>query len=251
VLAREDAGSNEIIAFGGLEDLKEILTTNANNDDIKLTITRIFASLCKLSSKRAQSVYSKIGPVIIAELISNPKESISTAASLIVQNMIYSITDLENKRKIKKQINEIYDFSLEVQEYIDEIFRAIVMLIMDPKCSGYGRDNCIDLCLKFVDRAQGCGWTTRFMVFGIPKLLRVAATVPDLNLPNSLPLTEHTKMHVACCLSTIYDDTYSDAEKEKYQEVCNSFISELINREGDDYAKLKAIACLGIILQVI
>jgi hypothetical protein len=225
VLAREDAGANEIIAKGGINDIKEILKEEVKNDEIKLTITRIIASLAKNSSKRAQLVYSQIGPTIIAELISSPNESISTAAALIVQNMIYSITDLENKRKtVKKQVNEIYDFSREVQDYIDEIFRSIVMLIMDPKCSGYGRDNCIDLCLKFVDRAQGCGWTTRFVVFGIPKLLRVASTVSDLNLPNSLPLTEHTKMHVACCLSTIYDDTYSDAEKQSFQDVCNQFV---------------------------
>ena len=97
------------------------------------------------------------------------------------------------------------------------------MLIMEPTCSGYGRDNCIDLCLKFVDRASGCGWTPRFVVFGVPKLLRVAATVPELKLPNSLPLTEHTKMHVSCCLSAAYDDLYSDSEKDKYQEVVNSF----------------------------
>lgn len=99
---------------------------------------------------------------VIANLISHSDEEISTAASLIVQNIIYSITDLESKRKnIKKAFNEIYPFTPEVQEYIDAIFRSIVMLIMDPNCSGYGRDNCIDLCLKFVDRQSGCGWTNR------------------------------------------------------------------------------------------
>lgn len=113
----------------------------------------------------------------------------------------------------------------EIQEYVDEIFRAIIMLIMEPTCSGFGRDNCIDLCLKFVDRAGGCGWTPRFIVFGIPKLLRVASTVPDLNLPHSLPLTENTKMHVACCLSAIYDDIQHDGEREKYNEVCENFIT--------------------------
>lgn len=100
---------------------------------------------------------------IIASLISHQNEDISTAAALIVQNIIYSITDLEHKRKtVKKSVNELFEFTPEVQEYIDAIFRSIVMLIMDPKCSGYGRDNCIDLCLKFVDRRCGCGWTTRY-----------------------------------------------------------------------------------------
>jgi hypothetical protein len=138
-----------------------------------------------------------------------------------------------------------------VQEYIDEIFRSIVLLIMDPKCSGYGRDNCIDLCLKFVDRANGCGWTTRFIVFGVPKLLRVAATIPELNLPSSLQLTPHTKMHVSCCLSAVSDDTYSDAEKEKFQETINTFMSDLMERTFDEdrHAKLKVLSALSAVLQ--
>ena len=56
-------------------------------------------------------VYNQLQADIIAGLISHPNEQISTAAALIVQNMIYSLTDLENKRKIKKQINEIFPFS--------------------------------------------------------------------------------------------------------------------------------------------
>jgi hypothetical protein len=190
-------------------------------------------------------------PEIVASLISHKKESIATAAGLIVQNMIFSLTDLENKRKnVKKQVSVPFEFPLEVREYIDEIFRSIVMLIMDPNCSGHGRDNCIDLCLKFVDTANGCGWTSRFIMFGVPKLLRVASTVPELNLPNTLPLTENTKMHVSCCLSAVYDDLYTDSERDKFQDVVNTFISDLVKMEGDTNAQLRAVACLGVVLQV-
>lgn len=195
-------------------------------------------------------MFNEVQQDTIANLISHTNAEISTAAAQIVQHIIYSVTDLEEKRKnVKKAVNEIYSFTTEVQEYIDAIFRSIVILIMDPKCSGYGRDNCIDLCLKFVDRKEGCGWTTRFVVFGVPKLLRVAATVPELNLKNSLPLTEYTKMHVACCLATIYDDLYSDSEREKFNEVVNGFIADLV-KEDDFNCKIKAIACLGVVLQV-
>lgn len=195
-------------------------------------------------------MFNEVQQETIASLISHSNEEISTAAALVVQNMIYSVTDLEEKRKnFKKSVNETFPFSAEVQEYIDAIFRSIVMLIMEPTCSGFGRDNCIDLCLKFVDRKCGCGWTTRFVVFGVPKLLRVAATVPELGAKNSLPLTQHTKMHVACCLATVYDDLYTDAERDKFNEVVNAFVSDLIN--NDDFnCKIKAVACLGVLLQV-
>lgn len=56
-------------------------------------------------------VFNQIQSELIEKLISVNDESISTAASLIVQNMIYSLTDLENKRKIKKPVNEAFDFS--------------------------------------------------------------------------------------------------------------------------------------------
>lgn len=88
----------------------------------------------------------------------------------------------------------------------------------------------------------------RFVVFGIPKLLRVAATVPELNLTNSLPLTPHTKMHVACCLSTVQDDLYSDTERDKYLEVVNEFVADLV-KQDDFNCKIRAIACLGVVLQ--
>jgi hypothetical protein len=54
----------------------------------------------------------------------------------------------------------------EVESYINEIFRSIIALIVDPSCSACGRDNAIDLCLKYFDNATGCGWTSRFVILG-------------------------------------------------------------------------------------
>ena len=201
------------------------LLSSEQKPEVTLAVARILASLCKDSSKRSKTVFNQVQYELIAGLISYDDHDISTAAALIIQNMILSLTDLTNKRKhIKKHVQTPIEFTAEIQEYVDEIFRAVIMLIMEPKCSGYGRDNCIDLCLKYVDRANGCAWTPRFIVFGVPKLLRVAATIPELKLPGSLPLTENTKMHVSCCLSAIYDDIYYDSEREKFNEVCENFV---------------------------
>lgn len=249
VLAREDSGSNTIIASGGLPIIVENLQKEKNKE-VLLGITRLIASLCKDSMKRSKTVFNQVQYELIAELISYDDQEISTAGALIIQNMILSLTDLENKKTHqRRKVHNPVEFSPEIQEYVDEIFRAIIMLIMEPKCSGYGRDNCIDLCLKYVDRANGCGWTPRFIVFGIPKLLRVAATIPDLNLPGSLPITENTRMHVACCLSAIYDDVYNDSEREKYQETCETFVNDFIKSEIDPNGKIRGIAALGVILQ--
>ncbi len=251
VLARDDSGCNQMIMAGGLETFVKILENpdDQKKNDVILAVARVLSTMCKNSLKRSKTVFNQVQYELIAALISHEDHEISTAAALIIQNMILALTDLENKRAHVKRHSNPIEFSPEIQEYIDEIFRAIIMLIMDPKCSGVGRDNCIDLCLKYVDRAQGCGWTPRFIVFGIPKLLRVAATVPELNLPGSLPLTENTKMHVSCCLSQMYDDIHHDGEREKYNEVCETFINELLKSDVDKWGKLKAIAALGTVLQ--
>lgn len=110
VLSREDSGCNEILSINGIQKLIEIKSSDSN-DEVTLAITRILASLCKNSFKRALMVFNQLQTNMIASLISHQKESISTSSSLIVQNMIYSLTDLEVKRKTKKQINQSYEFS--------------------------------------------------------------------------------------------------------------------------------------------
>lgn len=110
VLSREDSGSYEILSICGVQKLIEIKNSDPS-EEVTLAITRILASLCKNSFARAKIVFSQLQAELIASLISHEKESISTAACLIVQNLIYSLTDLENKRKTKKPINQSYEFS--------------------------------------------------------------------------------------------------------------------------------------------
>jgi hypothetical protein len=61
---------------------------------------------------------------------------------------------------------------------------------------------------------------------GLPKVLRVAATVPDLpdTDKKQYPLTEQTKMHISMVLSIIYHDLCSDKEREDYNNECIEFV---------------------------
>jgi hypothetical protein len=61
---------------------------------------------------------------------------------------------------------------------------------------------------------------------GVPKVLRVAATVPNLpdNEKKQYLITEQTKMHIACVLSVVYHDLYSDSEREEFNNECIEFI---------------------------
>ena len=132
-----------------------------------------------------------------------------------------------------------------VMEFINNIFRMLAELIDDKTCSGVGRDCCLDLVVKFVDRANGCNWTNKFILTGkafsvrcpsaaitsiflagLPKVLRVAATVPELsdNDKKQYLVTAQTKMHLSCVLSIIYHDLCSDKEREEFNNECIEFI---------------------------
>ena len=125
----------------------------------------------------------------------------------------------------------------------------LLNLIDDKACSGIGRDCCLDLVVKFVDRANGCNWTSKFILsgsceiivfnefvflnffccfirIGVPKVLRVAATVPDLanTEKKQYPITEQTKMHISCGLSIVYHDLCSDRERESFNNECTEFV---------------------------
>ncbi|CAF5218787.1 unnamed protein product, partial [Rotaria magnacalcarata] len=127
---------------------------------------------------------------------------IPASTTILVHNIIMSICDLENRRKIRKPINVPFNFDQPVIEFINNIFRTLVEFIDDKTCPAIGRDCCLDLVAKFVDRANGCNWTSKFIVSGVPKVLRVAATVPNLpdNDKKAYPITEQTKMYISCAL---------------------------------------------------
>ena len=61
---------------------------------------------------------------------------------------------------------------------------------------------------------------------GLPKALRVAATVPELGdtEKKQYPLTEQTKMHISCLLSVVFHDLCSDKEREDFNNECIEFV---------------------------
>lgn len=56
-------------------------------------------------------------------------------------------------------------------DFITAIFRMLNELIDDKTCSDIGRDCCLDLVVKFVDRENGCNWIGKFIVSGTHQIL--------------------------------------------------------------------------------
>ncbi|CAF3540047.1 unnamed protein product [Adineta steineri] len=248
VISREDAGAEGILAFDcDLRQLKDFIQRDERTT--VLGTLRVLASIVRNSYKRAENVYLKLGLQPITHCLAMNDTEIPSSAAVLLHNMIVSICDLENRRKIQKPINVPFNFDQSIIEFINNVFRMLNGLIDDKTCSGIGRDCCLDLVVKFVDRANGCNWTSKFIVSGVPKVLRVAATVSDLSdNTKSYQITEQTKMHISCVLSVVYHDLCSDQEREEFNSECIEFVKAL--REKDDVqSRIRTISVLAVLLQ--
>ncbi|CAF0734157.1 unnamed protein product [Adineta ricciae] len=249
VVSREVAGAEAVIAYD--TDLQHLTNLIQRDDRISVLGTlRILSALAKNSYKRAENIYNKVGLKLIARCLAMDDAEIPTNAAILIHNMLMSICDLENRRKVRKPMNVPYNFDQPVIEIINEIFRMLLDLIDNKACSGVGRDCCLDLIVKFVDRANGCNWTSKFIISGLPKVLRVAATVPELpeTEKKHYPLTAHTKMHISMALSIVYHDLVSDKEREDFNNECMEFVKAL--RERDDMqSRVRTISVLSTLLQ--
>ncbi|CAF0902489.1 unnamed protein product, partial [Didymodactylos carnosus] len=247
VLSREESGSEAIVKYD--IDFKNITQFIQSTERITVSGTiRLLSSIVKRSYSRANLVLDKIGLNQISRLLATDDQEISTLSAILLHDIILSICDLENRRKIKKAVNVPFNFEPQVLAFIDDVFRMLCNLIDDKAYSGISRDNCLDLIVKFIDRANGCNWTTKFILSGIPKVLRVAASVPELPDSKPYPITEHTKMHISCVLSVIYHDCCSDQEREDFNNECIEFVKAL--RQNDDVrARIQTISVLAVLLQ--
>ena len=46
---------------------------------------------------------------------------------------------------------------------MNEVFPALIKMLGFVKVSMYGRDNAMELIIKFVTRKEGCGWPIKFI----------------------------------------------------------------------------------------
>lgn len=51
-------------------------------------------------------------------------------------------------------------------ELIDSMLSPVIQLLGSNKLSGYGRDNLLELLIKFVTRKDGVGWSNKFIEAG-------------------------------------------------------------------------------------
>ena len=50
--------------------------------------------------------------------------------------------------------------------FVDEVFPALIAMLNNHKVSKYGRDNAMELIIKFVTKTDGVGWSSKLIDFG-------------------------------------------------------------------------------------
>ncbi|CAF1091303.1 unnamed protein product [Rotaria magnacalcarata] len=126
VISRESSGADAILAYD--TDLKHLMEFIQRDDrTCILGALRIFAEIAKNSYKRAEIVYNTLGLKPISRCFAMNHAEIPTSASILVHNMLMSICDLENRRKVRKPVNVPYNFDplddedrKKINEYLEE-----------------------------------------------------------------------------------------------------------------------------------
>jgi hypothetical protein len=117
VISREDAGAEGILAFDhDLEQIKKFIQSHERI--VILGSIRILSSIAKNSYKRAEIIYQKLGNLqLIAPCLAMNDEEIPASTAVLLHNIIMSICDLENRRKIQKPINVPFNFGIDFPFY--------------------------------------------------------------------------------------------------------------------------------------
>lgn len=77
--------------------------------------------------QKAETIYQKVGLKPIAHCFHINDAEIPTNASILIHNMLMSVCDLENRRKVRKPINVPYNFGMNLESYIHTKTKSIFL----------------------------------------------------------------------------------------------------------------------------
>lgn len=261
VLAREPAGAEKIFANNGVTNLVRLLDTERDKQ-LQLTALRVLSCLADDHHDRAVAILDQMTSKKIFTLIGCDNDELSTGATHLLRKIIEAVTNLENIKaeREKYEAKRKADPAAKMRpfpfcwdkiessaiELVDTLLPHIIQMLGSCKVSVYGRDNIMELLIKFVTRKDGIGWSKKFIeAQGVQQLLTVAGTIPE---HKTISVSANSRMHVSLCLSKIYEDLISDQERDLFTEATNAYFTDLFRDDILD-SKLEAVMALAALLQ--
>lgn len=259
VLAREEAGAENMYNSGGVLNLIQLM----DGKDLELQITgiRALACLAQNSKKRAHGILEHVTLKKILLYIGVNDDNVSTAAANMLQNILASISDIEaikaerdkyeemrkvpgNKLRPFPFISEKVDES--VRPLIFEIFNATLPMLTNKKVSAYGRDNIMEIWIKYITIREGLGWNLIGIENGaVQAVVEVGGNIPEHNV---LPVTSNSRTHASLLLAKMYEDLYQDTQRDKFRAGVDAYFSDMFGDEIFE-SKIEAVMALACLLQ--
>jgi len=261
VLAREEAGAEKIwSSVGGPEHLIQML--DEKDEELRITAVRVLACLANNSRSRATNILERVTLEKILLIMGHSEETLSTASANLIQSILNAITNLEVIKKERdqfehKRLSEIgcklrpYPWVYEkidkdVVPLVDKIMSAMLPLLTHRKVSAFGRDNVLELLVKFVTRKDGAGWSIKMVENkGIGPLLDVAGALEENSL---MPVSKNSRSNASLVLSKIWNDFIQDGERDKFREAVDEYFNDLFS-DGIMESKVEAVMALAALLQ--
>lgn len=257
VLAREDAGAEKIVRENGIFFLNK-MSQMKDDTELQQSAIRALSNLAENSRKRTESILRDVGIHQICDMIGSPEEKICVATSCLLCNIINSMTDVEaykakikEQAELKKKREHTKPIHFEMDEnsknFIDQLFSILTKMLPSWKVSAPGRDNIMEIFIKYLTRSNGIGWSKRFMeIEGLNYLLNIAGS--HRQLESVFKVTENSRMHAALLMSKIYDDMIGDKEREVFKEHSHDYFKEQFG-ERDLNATVEAVRAITTLLQ--
>uniref|UniRef100_A0A8C0GUH4 Unc-45 myosin chaperone A n=1 Tax=Chelonoidis abingdonii TaxID=106734 RepID=A0A8C0GUH4_CHEAB len=244
VLAREEAGAEKIFQSDGVRLLLRMLDTG--REDVMLAALRTLAGLCSGHRSRTMAILAELGAPRVSAMLGVEHKQVSLAACNLLQVMFDALKEGLQRDFRGKEEALVLDPSKELKLLIGHLLE----MLNREGTSAHGRDNTLNLLIKVVPRKSlrdpNNSLTLWVIDQGLKKILEVGGTVCEA--PDSLTVTENSRMSAAILLSRLYSDLKCDAERENFHRLCEDYVRSWF--EGHGLAgKLRAIQTASCLLQ--
>ncbi|KAK3558469.1 hypothetical protein QTP86_018124 [Hemibagrus guttatus] len=254
VIAREDAGAEQIFRNDGVKLLQKLL--ESQQEDMVLSALRTLVGLCTGHQSRTMAIVNELGMDRLCSIMGSAVSAVSLSACHLLQVMFEALTQGMNKEvrgkdeAILPEMFVICFCEIEPSRELRSMLHHLIDMLPALSVSGPGRDSAINLLVKQVPRKSQKNPDNSLSLWvidqGLKKILEVAGTVPEIT--DGPPLTDNTPMNCSVLLNKLYDDLKSDKERENFNKLCEEYIQYHFGSPGLE-SKLRAIQTASVLLQ--
>ncbi|XP_071651762.1 protein unc-45 homolog B-like [Temnothorax longispinosus] len=243
VLARGNAGAEEILKKEGIHKLAQLVKAE-ENEKVTCTAIRIVGTLCKNNISRTEFVVKYVGLLWCLEMINCTSIRRVNASQYCLQNILNTYSGMTNNPDSK------LDKAL-CKKYKKEIFMILSFLlnsITSRTISGLARDALIGLITRNI-HYTALNWAKRLVdLGGLQRLMEVASETMKYECESSMDITSSTRTIISVCLTKIYENMWCEDDKRKFVNAIAEFIEDKLRLSDIDSNKVRIVLAITTLI---